>query len=220
MNTCLDTSILPCCTSLQQESSVISISGDIQDNTFDIPKHLGSHGHESHTRIRFSQTVAPHWSHFQDVPSREYDSFDFKPVQIPSKVDCRFDPVTHRYICPVCNNSYLTYASMCGHIKLKHQGQYEIHCEICGKGFQRRIHLLGHMAVHGQPMNFECSMCGAKYAHKTSLRAHERLSHGSAQWKYVIWITVFCIRCHVWGMLIFSGIKTLLYCRIVNVLQT
>ncbi|CAG5128591.1 unnamed protein product [Candidula unifasciata] len=157
-------------------------SRDIQDNTFDFPKHLGSHGLDSHTRIRFSQTVdAAHWSHIQDAQSDSFHSFDFKPVKIPSKEDCRFDPVTHRYICPACNSSYLTYASMCGHIKLKHQGRYEIHCEICGKGFQRKIHLLGHMAMHGQPMNFECSVCGAKYAHKTSLRAHERLSHGIVQ---------------------------------------
>lgn len=117
-------------------------------------------------------------SHSQGVPSASFHSYDLTRLQIPSKEECPFDPVTHRYLCPVCSNSYLTYASVCGHIKLKHQGRYETYCEICGKGFQRRIHLQGHMAVHGQPMNFECSVCGTKYAHKTSLRAHERLMHG------------------------------------------
>ena len=101
-------------------------------------------------------------------------------IEIPPKDQCPFDTTTQKFVCPLCKNQYLTYTSVCDHMKIKHLGRYSVFCNICGKGFQRRAHLRGHMVVHGQATMFECTICGSKYAHKTSLRYHERLVHGIA----------------------------------------
>lgn len=149
----------------------------VSDFTQDIPlppsKLVGPHGYGTHTKNQFS-------FHFKDKPTSSNTSkfCSENNIQIPTKADCPYDESLQRFICPICNHKYITYSSLCNHMKFKHMGLYEVYCEICGKGFQRRVHLEGHMAMHGKPMNFECVVCGTKYAHKTSLRAHEKLAHG------------------------------------------
>lgn len=99
-------------------------------------------------------------------------------VNFSSQDDCQYDPQSQKYKCWICHKKYVTRSGVLMHVKVKHEGQFSAYCEICGKGFQRKLHLIGHMAVHGLPMQYECSVCGQKYAHKTSLRSHEKVAHG------------------------------------------
>ena len=99
-------------------------------------------------------------------------------TKIPPKDECPFDTSTYKFVCPLCKNQYLSYTSLCDHMKIKHFGKCNVFCNVCGKGFQRQAHLRGHMVVHGQAKMLKCSICGSEYAHKTSLRYHERLAHG------------------------------------------
>ncbi|XP_055886425.1 zinc finger protein weckle-like isoform X11 [Biomphalaria glabrata] len=144
-----------------------------QGNLYDSSKYIGTHhyGKQSKKPLTFL-------SKFQVSALEDTEKCTPNSVQIPSKAECPFDPELQRFLCPICHKKYLTHSSLSNHMKFKHMGLFQVYCEICGKGFQRRLHLEGHMAVHGKPMNFECLLCGSKYAHRSSLRAHEKLAHG------------------------------------------
>lgn len=89
-----------------------------------------------------------------------------------------YDHDQNKYVCPICQKTYVAKSGLRVHVKVKHQHQYFAYCPICNKGFRSSIHLRGHMATHGQASHFQCSVCGQHYAHKTSLRAHEKIAHG------------------------------------------
>lgn len=78
--------------------------------------------------------------------------------------------------CKLCGKSYRSRQGLIFHERVKHQNVFNVHCPICGKGFQQTTHMYGHMATHTNVKNFQCHACGAKYAHKTSLQQHQRTS--------------------------------------------
>lgn len=79
--------------------------------------------------------------------------------------------------CKICGKSYRSRQGLIFHERVKHQNVYNVHCPVCGKGFQQTTHMYGHMATHTNVKNFQCPTCGTKYAHKTSLQQHLRSSH-------------------------------------------
>lgn len=81
--------------------------------------------------------------------------------------------------CVVCGKIYKSSSGARAHYKIKHCGTFDHYCEICNKGFQQQSHLKCHMALHYQEKQYECDICGLKYAHKTSMTAHMRVAHGT-----------------------------------------
>lgn len=109
----------------------------------------------------------------------KFDSYYFSARKDCKQEDLQYeyDSESQKYKCLLCEKLYVSRQNVIIHGRTKHEGHFGFHCDICGKGFQRELHLRGHMATHGKPMQYECSICGSKYAHKTSLRNHERLAH-------------------------------------------
>ena len=94
-----------------------------------------------------------------------------------SQFDYRFNPDAQKYCCPFCHRQYTAKRNVLAHVNEKHKGQFPYICEVCGKGFRNRRIRDGHMASHGAPKQFECSICGQRYAHKSSLIAHQKVTH-------------------------------------------
>ena len=56
-------------------------------------------------------------------------------------------------------------------------------CEICGKGFKRKEHLIKHQVVHTGERRFSCETCGRKFTEKSYLVKHTRIHVGSKPFK-------------------------------------
>ena len=76
--------------------------------------------------------------------------------------------------CKICGKAYRTRQGLLFHEQAKHHNVFRVYCPVCGKGFQQTSHMYGHLSVHTNTKSFHCRLCGASYAHKTSLQHHLR----------------------------------------------
>lgn len=74
---------------------------------------------------------------------------------------------TGRFECPLCDfvvkgsDRY----SLVNHIK-RHEGKFEVRCELCGQGFFSKTSLASHLEMHEGIPKYECEYCKKKFTVK------------------------------------------------------
>ncbi|PNF25392.1 hypothetical protein B7P43_G09777 [Cryptotermes secundus] len=87
------------------------------------------------------------------------------------------------HCCHHCNKCFSTASALRVHVTGTHLGCRSYQCEICGKGFIQKNHLIRHMKVHNNSKDvrsakpFLCGKCPRTFKTKSRLESHTRVEH-------------------------------------------
>lgn len=82
-------------------------------------------------------------------------------------------PVQREYACRYCEWKFKTNYELKRHM-VKHTGEKNFHCTVCGAAFLRSRALKTHMKSHE---DFKCKWCAAVFKEKSTLHSHLRTNH-------------------------------------------
>ncbi|KAK2157788.1 hypothetical protein LSH36_184g01005 [Paralvinella palmiformis] len=54
---------------------------------------------------------------------------------------------------------------------------YRYQCSVCGRQFQIKDHMIGHMATHTGGKPYKCCCCGAEFKWRSTLNRHTKKLH-------------------------------------------
>ena len=92
------------------------------------------------------------------------------------------------FVCKVCCQVFYRKFCLKRHLYMKHRCEYIAEfgqkltifkCITCGKEFWSQGELSRHVGIHGRRKNYQCTLCGKWYAHKTSLNQHRQRKHNA-----------------------------------------
>ncbi|XP_069668751.1 uncharacterized protein [Periplaneta americana] len=87
------------------------------------------------------------------------------------------------HCCHHCNKCFSTASALRVHITGTHLGCRSYQCEICGKGFIQKNHLIRHMKVHDNSKDmkntkpFLCGKCPRTFKTENKLESHTKIEH-------------------------------------------
>lgn len=82
-------------------------------------------------------------------------------------------PPQRDFGCPFCEWQFKTSYELKRHM-VRHTGERNFHCNVCGKSFPRNRALTSHLKTHEE---FCCKWCAAVFKQRTQLIAHVRTNH-------------------------------------------
>jgi len=86
--------------------------------------------------------------------------------------------------CNVCKHTLQTANSVYMH-SMRHSGTRDHVCHVCGAGFKRKQHLVGHLTIHEKEKEkFQCPSCEKVFHDKKTLRKHLDQSHQEIAGEY------------------------------------
>ncbi|KAF7286004.1 hypothetical protein GWI33_008307 [Rhynchophorus ferrugineus] len=87
--------------------------------------------------------------------------------------------VSRRLYCPECPKTFMKLDILNNHINKVHLGVAVYHeCDICGAKLSTRMNMIYHkQAVHLKKFNVHCELCGKGYLFKGGLGAHKKRVH-------------------------------------------
>ncbi|XP_064605341.1 zinc finger and SCAN domain-containing protein 2-like isoform X2 [Liolophura sinensis] len=98
--------------------------------------------------------------------------------KITPKVLLKTHMVTHArktHGCPKCDKKFASTERVQNHIKYIHTRDHSKRpflCDLCGKGWPSKSHLLLHQQVHSDQMFFQCDLCGKQFKRRHNLTSH------------------------------------------------
>ncbi|KAL1500795.1 hypothetical protein ABEB36_006238 [Hypothenemus hampei] len=88
------------------------------------------------------------------------------------------------YSCDLCDNRFISSASLIQHKKY-HQSQRYFICSFCGKSFKTNCDLYAHEKIHFNKRTYSCSKCSKAFNTSQNLKTHIYVVHtDSDTWKY------------------------------------
>ncbi|ELU16012.1 hypothetical protein CAPTEDRAFT_46375, partial [Capitella teleta] len=84
------------------------------------------------------------------------------------------------HVCKHCGDSFTHLASLCNHIKRRHEEKipqvrnYSFKCKLCGHLLKARKSLYEHIDSHLGRKPYSCTHCGDSFTHKSTLHNHVR----------------------------------------------
>ena len=82
-----------------------------------------------------------------------------------------------KYKCRSCPKSYSYKESLKRHEMAAHLGLFPYSCSVCGRGFQNKDNMLGHLSHHTGGKSFKCPQCDAAFKWRASLDNHIKKFH-------------------------------------------
>ncbi|XP_052773081.1 zinc finger protein 271-like [Mya arenaria] len=79
--------------------------------------------------------------------------------------------------CPVCANKFTRQCHLKRHMKSKHEGLKQLHCEHCGKAFVDKWALKCHMRSHTGEKPYACKLCEKSFITASSRNVHIKQMH-------------------------------------------
>ncbi|XP_030752807.1 uncharacterized protein LOC115879903 [Sitophilus oryzae] len=85
---------------------------------------------------------------------------------------------TESYSCVLCNFTakFKTKRTLINHIR-RHEGKFNVKCDICGQGLLSTNALKVHMEIHANIPKYQCDFCPKKFTVERYLHVHKQLNH-------------------------------------------
>ncbi|KAJ8922320.1 hypothetical protein NQ315_004263 [Exocentrus adspersus] len=161
----------------ESNQAVCAICGKLVRMRY-MTKHMNSH---SKHRCEYCSSIFESGEelnkHKEIHPDSEYPCDD---CGLTFKTAIEFCIHNHLHVnafkCPMCSFSTKSRGSIIGHIK-RHEGQYNYHCTVCGKGFIGKALLETHEEIHLDIKRYICDVCGKRFTVGRYLEVHRQLNH-------------------------------------------
>lgn len=85
------------------------------------------------------------------------------------------------YTCEICGLTFVSMNRLLNHKAVHNEYVRLYHCNICLKGFKKRVLLKDHMHQHTGEKNVPCPVCGKKFATKTHVYYHKKRVHANVR---------------------------------------
>ncbi|KAK2157791.1 hypothetical protein LSH36_184g01013 [Paralvinella palmiformis] len=81
--------------------------------------------------------------------------------------------------CSFCEKNYSHPKAVRRHERAAHFGVFTYRCHICGKGFQNKDNMTGHLSEHTGGKFYKCGVCGVEFRWRASLDCHVKKRHNN-----------------------------------------
>ncbi|XP_059056461.1 zinc finger protein 420-like isoform X8 [Achroia grisella] len=177
-----------------RKHSEVHISGKFPCNECDriFTMRAARDSHKAHAHAKGPRYGCPHcnmrfegyydrMTHLNEAHREKVVSYDCAHCELSFKTSGKravhvrsvHFPPQRDYSCPCCEWQFKTSYELKRHM-VRHTGERNFHCNVCGKSFPRNKALLSHLKVHEE---YCCKWCATVFKQKPQLLAHLRQGH-------------------------------------------